>query len=264
MAISGNLFTILHDSAGNLTGDIIRVYGGQGVGTFNSGNFVNFYGNTTSKFTVDYSGKVTTAATTMVSGANTLTFPGATDTLLGNAGSEPAANGYKAWTFDPAVTAPATFVPVKGTIYYTAVTIPAGFTLANVDFYISSAGAMGASTPTFYIGVYSAAGVQLAVSANVQSTVGANTGRIAIPVSYTFATAGTYYIGYLAGNSITTSPTVYNYASIASAFGNINVANGSGTVAGRGNTGTTAQTALPSPISGTPTAVVNQIWFGLR
>lgn len=201
---------------------------------------------------------------TLTVGSSLLTFPSTSDTVLGALGAEPLLNGYKSWTFDPTVITPTTFTPVKGTIYYTAVLVRAGFVLANIDFYISSAGAMGASTPTFYLGVYNAAGTQLAVSANVQATVGANTGQITAPVSYTFTAAGVYYIGYLPGNTITTSPTIYNVASIASAFGNINRANGSGTLAARASTGATAQTTLPSPVSGTPTAVVNALWFGLR
>ena len=181
----------------------------------------------------------------------------------------PQQNGYKAWAFDPNFGDLATtsqFQPTVGTIYYQMIVIPQAFTLANIDFYIQTA---GSSPANCYLGIYSAAGTQLAVSANIATTIGTNTGKITCPISYTFTTPGIYWIAILVGTSTTTAPKLASTQSSAttapSALFNINLANGSGTLATRQATGATSVAVLPAPLTGTPTAVsLGLVWLGLR
>ena len=182
------------------------------------------------------------------------TADGVEATLIG-----PKQNGYNAWTYDPGWNSGLTLVPVKGTIYYTQIVVPSIFTLADIDIYVTSAASVLSTT---YLGIYNTAGTRLAVSADLSSTIGTKTGLIVCPISYSFTAPGIYWIGMLIGNGTSTSPTLaIRNETTTSGLLNANLANASGTIVTREATGTTGQTALPSPISGTPSSITNKGFF---
>ena len=188
------------------------------------------------------------------------TADGVEATLIG-----PQQNGYKAWTCDPGNVNESIVQPTKGTVYYTMIVVPQAFTLANIDIFLNNA---AAGLSTTYLGIYSTAGTRLAVSADLSSTIGTSTGKISCPISYTFTAPGIYWVGLLIGNGSTTSPYLVVYGNAAgAALANINLTNGSGTIVSRCASGATGQTSLPSPISGTPTAVgptTGNFFYGLH
>jgi len=173
----------------------------------------------------------------------------------------PEMNGYKAWTFDPILSAVAV-IPTKGFIYYTQVYIAQAFTIANIDWYVTTAGNVNSAS---YVAIYNTAGTRLAVSADIQASFGTKANQICTTaISYVVATPGYYWVALLIGTGATTSPTLFFANASATAFENANLANGSGTLVTRGATSAAGGKAVTdSPVSGTSTAGT-PIWVGLR
>lgn len=172
---------------------------------------------------------------------------------------KPSQQNLIAANMDP-MSASTTFTPIVGTTYFFGVWIGTSGTITNVLYRISTA---GTGLTSSYLGLYTAAGVQVAVTPAITTTW--QTGGIittAFSSTYNLTTPGLYYIGLLVGNSSGSAPTFQGYSNnltnVAATFTANTFAGGA-----RGITGLTAQTTLPAPFSGTPTSSNALPWFGL-
>ena len=152
------------------------------------------------------------------------------------------------------------FAPVQGTTYFFAVWIGTAATITNILYRVSTA---GTGLTNSYLGLYTAAGVQVAVTPAITTTwQTAGIYTTAFSSTYNLTTPGLYYIGFLVGNGSTSPPSFQGASTVL-----INVAATftANTFAGgaRGITGLTAQTTLPAPYSGTPTGSGSIPWLGL-
>ena len=179
---------------------------------------------------------------------------------LGNATStwRPSVQNLIAANMDPA-NASGTPAPAAGTIFYYAIWVPQATTISNVLCQVTTA---GVTITNCYMGLYSTAGTQLAVTANLSTTLN-STGTKIIPFTSSVAvSAGLYYIGYLVGTAATAP--AYSGAG-STAVMNVGATYTANALTGgaRAMTGAASTTALPSPMTGTPTAANNAPWFGL-
>jgi hypothetical protein len=87
----------------------------------------------------------------------------------------PARQGFVGWTFDPGLSALATFTPVSGRLYLMAVSVPMDITVSNVTIDFAGAAGTGYTSGQNFVGLYSSAGTRLAQSAD-QSTAWATNG----------------------------------------------------------------------------------------
>jgi len=169
---------------------------------------------------------------------------------LGNATSpwRPSQQNLIAANMDPA-TAVSTLSITAGTVYYFAIWVPQATTITNILYNISTG---GGTTANCYVGLYSAAGTQLGVSANLGAAWG-TTGAYTTPLSSPLAvSAGLYFVGLVAGTA--TSLALRGIAT--NSVLNTGATFTSGTLAGGGRamTTTTGQTTLPASVSTLPAA----------
>ena len=179
---------------------------------------------------------------------------------LGNATStwRPSVQNLIAANMDPANASGAP-APAAGTIFYYAIWVPQATTISNVLCQVTTA---GVTITNCYMGLYSTAGTQLAVTANLSTTLN-STGTKIIPFTSSVAvSAGLYYIGYLVGTAATAP--AYSGAGSTPVM-NVGATYTANALTGgaRAMTGAASTTALPSPMTGTPTAANNAPWFGL-
>ena len=173
---------------------------------------------------------------------------------------KPSQQNLIAANLDP-MEATGTFTPTIGTTYFFGIWIGTSGTITNVLYAVSTA---GTGLTNSYLGLYTAAGVQVAVTPAITTTwQTAGVYTTALSSTYNLTTPGLYYIGLLVGNGSTTTPTFQGLGS--NALANIAATFTANTFAGgaRGITGLTAQTTLPAPFSGTPTIRSSLAWFGL-
>ena len=173
---------------------------------------------------------------------------------------KPSQQNMIASNMDP-IQATTSFTPTAGTTYFFGIWIGTSGTITNILYRVSNP---GTGLTSSYLGLYTAAGVQVAVTPAITTTWQA-TGiyTTAFSSTYNLTTPGLYYIGFLVGNGSTTAPQFQGLASTA--LTNVAATFTANTFSGgaRGITGLTAQTTLPAPFSGTP-AVSNALaWFGL-
>ena len=151
--------------------------------------------------------------------------------------------------------------PTVGTTYFFGVWIGTSGTITNVLYRVSTA---GSGLTNSYLGLYTAAGVQVAVTPAITTTWQTNgLYTTAFSSTYNLTTPGLYYIGLLVGNGSTTAPLFQGLSN--NALANIAATFTANTFAGgaRGITGLTLQTTLPAPFNGTPTGSLALPWLGL-
>ena len=159
---------------------------------------------------------------------------------------------------DPALST-STLTVTAGTIYYTAVWVPQATTITNILYAISTG---GGTTANCYVGLYNASGTQLGVSANLGTAWGTTgTYTTAMSSTATISTPGLYYVAFVAGTSTSLAFRSHATATLA----NLGATFSANTLAGggRGMTGATGQTTLPSSVSGTPAALTQPIFAAL-
>jgi hypothetical protein len=158
-------------------------------------------------------------------------------------GSSPAALGFLATNYDPAVATSST-VLVSGTVYMQRLDLPAAATVSLGIFNAFLAGS-GLTAAQNWVGLYTSTGTRVALSAD-QTTAFASVGHkeVAFTAPYA-AAAGTYYLAVLSNG--TTPPSLLRGASSGAVSTTINR---NLTVSdARWTTGPTAQTTLPASIT---------------
>lgn len=153
------------------------------------------------------------------------------------------------------------FTPTVGTTYFFGVWIGTAVTITNILYRVSTA---GSGLTNSYLGLYTAAGVQVAVTPAITTTwQTAGVYTTAFSSTYNLTTPGLYYIALLVGNTSTTAPLFQGLGS--NALTNIAATFTANTFAGgaRGITGLAAQTTLPASFSGMPTSAAALPWLGL-
>lgn len=160
---------------------------------------------------------------------------------IARGGSNPGDQGFIAWNYDSEV-AVSTNILTSGTVYVHKVWLPAGLTINNLGFTITTAGS-GLTASQNFIGLYTAAGSRVAVSAD-QSGNWTSTGfkSTAMVAGYLVPTSGYYFIGILAVG--TTPPTVASSNGLQTTFN----ANVTGATL-RHAVAATSQTSLPTSIT---------------
>jgi hypothetical protein len=178
----------------------------------------------------------------------------------------PAMHNFLAWTNDPAVTSVASTAQVAGVVNFEMIYLQQGQVLSNITVCVQTA---GASIANSYLGLYNAAGTQLAVTAAITTAFQA-AGAVKTPftASYTVPTTGFYFVALLIGTGTVTSPKFMGPSTGSGLPSSSNVGI-SGPVAGvlayRYATSGTLATVLPSPYIGTQSSTIAYVyWAGLN
>lgn len=153
----------------------------------------------------------------------------------------PNDQGFIAWTLDPGLVGGVTS-PASGGVRLGRIILRRAATISYIWLSVVNAGS-GLTSGQSFVGLYSATGTQLAVSAD-QSTSWASAGikQIALTSPYS-AAAGTYYVALL--TNATTQPGFAYASGITNAPANANL-----TVStGRSLSGPSSQTSLPASIT---------------
>lgn len=207
----------------------------------------------------NYQGSYAGAPTVYITGSNPQSVP-----MYSNSWT-PQAQGFQGWTGDPATILAAGTALTTGTPVYSGFTSPITVTAASVTFNVTSAATLPANC---YVGIYSQAGVRLAVSSDFSSTLGSNTGNITVALtsSVTLNANTIYYLALLVGATTSVPPSVSVLALADSGMINIGTTQSSGTLAGGGRslTGAVSASTLPSPFTGTPSTFSRLLWLGIK
>lgn len=183
-----------------------------------------------------------------------------TKTAAAVAAPSPRSHKLVGWTFDPA-TSDQVGALGKGIVYGCRIPTPDDTLVTGLKMYVSSA---GVTLSNCYAILYDAAGNQLAVSADVSTTL-QSTGEATLPFSSSVWARGgpaqAVYAAILIGNGSTTPPTVMRARTVGSASINLGVTAADGL---RSCQSGTSLTAAPSTIDLTAaTAQGNLWWMGL-
>ena len=184
----------------------------------------------------------------------------------------PTANGYAAWTADPAITTTTlgTGSPfAKGTVNYYEFYVPTDCTITDIDVF-ETAGPTGGTLANTYLGIYDQAGNQLAISADVSALFTGTNSVISVPISSVNLAGGTtYVVAILFGNSSSASglPGIAVLGSTtihAASLPNANITPAANTLNLRAGAFGSGLDALPSPFVGTPVIQTYVLWAGFR
>lgn len=171
-------------------------------------------------------------------------------------------NGYVAWSMlpDDAIASTAPAATTHGQL--TRVFVPAGGPVGHLDFYLSAIG-----TPTaFYAGVYSATGVQLAVTAESHAAL-LNTGLTSLALTASTTLTGSSFVYVFTTMTYTGSPTFAGCTYLVGGTGgNIAIANANVAAATAPVTADYGvQATLPASLTlSALTGLGTKIWVGLR
>ncbi|AXG81144.1 hypothetical protein [Streptomyces paludis] len=168
----------------------------------------------------------------------------------------PADQGLITWTHDPATLRSSSNATTSGTVYLCKVKIVERATVvSNIIIGVEAAGATLTSAQNL-LGLYSASGTRLAVTAD-QSTAWTTVGVKTAAITPQTLAVGSYYVAILANG---TTPPQFSMG----AGGALNVNVPSVTGAARFLTGPTAQTSLPASITlSSQTQTTGARWAGL-
>lgn len=120
-----------------------------------------------------------------------------------------------------------TAILTSGTLFLTAIYLPAGFTVTNVEF---SSGTTAAVTPTnWWFALYSSALALLSQTADQTTTAwGANTRKVvALGSAQAITTSGLYYCGVMVAAA--TTPTLKGHSGYATINADVPIINGTST-----------------------------------
>jgi hypothetical protein len=167
----------------------------------------------------------------------------------------PTDQGLKAWAYDPVSMGSGGTVLTSQRIQYVKVAVPAAATITGVVMQVIGAPTSATST---YFGLYDSSGTQVAVTADVTSSVSSGGAKqLAFSSTYS-AAAGTYYVGILQsastcmsmGRASLGSSAAYNMGFASAPF--------------RFNTGATGQSTLPASVTlSTLTSSNDGYWVAL-